>query len=110
MPDHVHLLIQGEKDDADCRSFISRSKQFSGFHYKKTFGEVLWQRYGYERTLRSDEATLSVARYIFENPLRAGLVHVVEAYPFLGSNVYSVAEVLEAVRLKPDTTYPYLSV
>jgi REP element-mobilizing transposase RayT len=105
MPDHVHLLIQGEADDADCRSFIKHSKQCSGFHYKKTFGERLWQRYGYERTLRSDEATLSVARYIIENPLRARLVHAVEAYPFVGSDVYSVSQVLEAVRLKPGNTY-----
>ena len=104
MPDHVHLLIQGDSEDANCRAFIRRSKQFSGFHYKKAFGKTLWQRYGYERTLRSDEATLSVARYIVENPLRAGLVRSVEDCPFLGSDVYRVSEILEAVRLKPDTT------
>ena len=105
MPDHVHLLIQGETDHADCRSFIKYSKQCSGFHYRKTFGERLWQRYGYERTLRNEEATLSVARYILENPLRAGLVSAVQDYAFLGSDLYSVSQVLEAVRLKPDTTY-----
>jgi len=32
----------------------------------------LWQRYGFERVLRDDEATLVVAKYILENPLRAG--------------------------------------
>ncbi len=61
------------------------------------FGERLWQRYGFERTLRSDESTLAVARYILENPIRAGLVERAQDYPFLGSGVYSIDEILEAV-------------
>jgi putative transposase len=109
MPDHVHLLVEGRSEDADCRRFISRAKQFSGFYYKKAFGETLWQRYGYERTLRSDEAALSVARYILENPVRAGLVESVEHYPFLGSDVYTLEEILDAVRLKPETTCAWRS-
>jgi len=58
MPDHVHLLIQGE-----------------------------------------DEATLSIARYIFENPLRARLVDKVEDYPFVGSTMFTTTQVLEAIQL-----------
>ena len=96
MPDHVHLLIEAQSEASDCRRFMTRAKQFSGFAHARRFGGRLWQRYGYERTLRSDEATLSVARYIIENPLRAGLVHAVEAYPFVGSDVYSVSQILEA--------------
>ncbi len=100
MPDHVHVLAVGTADDSNCRRFIGRAKQFSGFHYKTAFGESLWQRYGYERTLRSDEATLSVARYILENPVRAGLVTRVQDYAFSGSDMYSVDEILEAVQMK----------
>jgi putative transposase len=99
MPDHLHLLIEGQTDASDCRRFISRTKQFSGFHYQKAFGARLWQRYGFERVLRNDEATLSVARYIVENPVRAGLVHSVDAYPFVGSSDHAVAEILEAVQM-----------
>ncbi|MBI3050571.1 MAG: transposase [Acidobacteria bacterium] len=100
MPDHLHLLVQEQSDDSDCRQFIARAKQLSGFHYKKQFEDPLWQRYGFERTLRSEEATLSVARYILENPVRAGLVSRVQDYPFLGSDVYSIEEILEAVQMK----------
>ena len=98
MQDHVHLLVEGTSDDSDCRRFIARAKQLSGFHHTKQFGEPLWQRYGFERTLRSEEATLSVARYILENPVRAGLVTCVEEYPFLGSDVYTIVEILDAVQ------------
>jgi putative transposase len=99
MPDHVHLLVEGSADHSDCRRFIRRAKQCSGFHYKKAFAESLWQRYGYERTLRSDEATLSVARYVLENPVRAGLVARIEDYPFSGSGMYSIGEILEAIQM-----------
>jgi REP element-mobilizing transposase RayT len=50
--------------------------------------ERLWQPYGYEHVLRSDEATHAVVRYILENPVRAGLVEDVLDYPFCGSLVH----------------------
>ncbi len=99
MPDHLHLLIEGQRDDSDGRRFIARAKQFSGFYYKKTFGAVLWQRYGFERTLREEDATLGVARYILENPVRAHLASRVGEYPFFGSSVYTVDEIVEGVQL-----------
>ena len=101
MPDHVHLLVQGEHPNSDCRAFIKRSKQLSGFHYEKAFGRRLWQRYGYEHVVRSEEGVLSVARYILENPLRAQLVHDVRKYPFLGSGMYSVDDILDALPWSP---------
>ena len=101
MPDHVHLLVEGCTEDADGRLFIARAKQLSGFHFRRHFGVRLWQPFGFERTLRPDECVLGVARYIFENPIRAGLVARVHDYPFLGSNVYTVDEILEAIQLHP---------
>jgi len=101
MPDHVHLLIEAQSEASDCRQFIKRAKQFSGYYFKQKFGKALWQRYGFEHVLRDEEATLGVARYILENPVRAGLVARVEDYPFAGSTVYPVAEILAAVQMKP---------
>jgi putative transposase len=101
MPDHVHLLVEAQSDDSDCRQFIKRAKQFSGYYFKQKFCAPLWQRYGFEHVLRGDEATLGVARYILENPVRAGLVAGVEDYPFAGSMVYPIAEILAAVQMMP---------
>src|SRR5205085_11416504 len=97
MPDHVHLLAEAESDAADARRFISRAKQFSGFYYSKRFERILWQRYGFERVLRNDEDMLGVARYIFENPVRAGLVASPLDYKFSGSTRYTIHEILDAV-------------
>jgi putative transposase len=95
MPDHLHLLIEGVTADADLRRFVARAKQCSGFYYAQRTGCRLWQRYGYERVLRSDELTPVVARYILQNPVRAGLVARLEDYPFLGSGVWTLAQLLE---------------
>ena len=101
MPDHLHILIEARSEACDCLGFIKRAKQFSGYYFKQRFGTPLWQRYGYEHVLRGDEDTLSVARYILENPLRAALVASVDEYPFVGSTMYSVREILEAVEMRP---------
>jgi REP element-mobilizing transposase RayT len=91
--------VEGQSDDSDCRRFIARAKQYSGFHFQAVFGRRLWQRYGYEHVLRDDEAPVSVARYILENPVRAGLVAAVQDYPYSGSSVYSLEQLLEAVQM-----------
>lgn len=96
MPDHLHLLVEGQTEVSDCLSFIARAKQYSGFSYAKAFRDRLWQRYGFERVLREREPTLVVARYILENPVRAGLVRRIEDYPYVGSSVYTVRELIES--------------
>ena len=82
MPDHVHLLVAGEREDADLKRFSKLAKQYSGFYFRRSIGVALWQRYGFERALRGEEATAAVARYIVANPVRAGLVKAPGEYPF----------------------------
>jgi putative transposase len=93
MPDHVRLL-EGQSDASDCKRFITRSKQYSGFQFSQVRGGRLWQRYGFERVLRDDEDTLIVARYIVANPVRAHLAACVQDYPFVGSLVYSLDDLV----------------
>jgi putative transposase len=95
MPDHLHLLIEAHADQSDGLKFISKAKQLSGFHYKQRYRRPLWQRYAYEHVLRDEEKTRVVARYIFENPVRAGLVRSPQEYQFIGSDTHSVQQVLE---------------
>ena len=101
MRDHVHLAVESTSEQSNCLTFIARAKQYSGFHFQRSHGERLWQRYGYQRTLRGSEAVLSVARYILENPVRAGIVREPLDYPFLGSDTHPVHQILEALQLAP---------
>ena len=100
MPDHVHLLVEGTAEDSDGLRFIRNAKQYSGYYYQRSFGVKLWQRYGFERVLRHEEDSLAVSRYILQNPIRAGLATTAEEYPFLGSDVYPIEAISEAIQLR----------
>jgi len=99
MPDHIHGLVEGQHDAADFRKFVRMFKQQSSFHWKRTCGATLWQRSYFEHVLRDDEDGLRVAKYILENPLRAGLVARVEDYPYLGSMTLTVRDLLYSIQL-----------
>ncbi len=92
MPDHLHLLIEGEESDSDMKKFISSYKQQTGYYYKKENGSRLWQINYYEHVLRSVEDTKTVADYIFANPVRKGIVEDFIQYEFLGSFEFDINE------------------
>ncbi len=59
----------------------------------------LWQEGYYERVLRDDDASRDIARYIIANPVRGGLVTSPIEYPYSGSDVWTLQELLEDVML-----------
>jgi REP element-mobilizing transposase RayT len=97
MPDHAHLLVEGLTARADLRRFAKAAKQASGQAYARQAGRPLWQEGYYERVLRPNDDALGVARYIIANPVRAGLVVTPGEYPYLGSDVWTMDELLGSV-------------
>jgi REP element-mobilizing transposase RayT len=100
MPDHLHALTNATRDDADFRRFARVFKQCSSFAWKRTIGGELWQRSYFEHVLREDEDLCGVARYIIENPVRAGLVEDALKYPFIGSATLQVRDLLYSVQIR----------
>jgi len=98
MPDHMHLLVEGLREEADLRPFISEFKQKTAFTYKRLSGASLWQDGFHDHVLRSDECARAVARYLLENPVREGLVRHPLEWPYLGSERYTLRELMESVR------------
>jgi REP element-mobilizing transposase RayT len=96
MPDHSHLLVEGATDRSDLRRFVKSAKQQSGAAYALRHAEPLWQEGYYERVLRADEDLRGIARYILWNPVRAGLVRTPVEYPYIGSDVWSIEELIES--------------
>ena len=97
MPHHAHLLVEGLSIDCDFKRFAKMAKQRSGNAYARSRHKRLWQEGYHERVLREDDDARELARYIINNPVRAALVESPEDYPFLGSDVWSLAELLESV-------------
>jgi REP element-mobilizing transposase RayT len=104
MPDHFHALIEGERADANLQRFVRLFKQRSSFYWKRRSGAPLWQRGYFEHVLRAEEDTFDVARYILDNPVRAGLVSRPEDYPFLGSLTMTVRDLLYSVQISNRRT------
>ncbi len=85
MPDHVHLLL-GIGSASDLTSEIGRWKSLCSNVRRRIGGaERMWQRSFYDHALRKEEDVRVVARYILENPIRAGLVERSKDYPLSGS-------------------------
>ena len=93
MPDHVHFLIGANDSDADLIKFIKHFKQKTGYEFKKKHGINLWQRSFYDYILRKEESVIETVRYIFNNPVRKGLVKEFKEYPFLGSMVFDIRDI-----------------
>jgi putative transposase len=96
MPDHVHLLVYGTCAQADLPGFMNHFKKVTGFTYSRRFKRRLWQPGYHDRILRDDESTEATARYVLENPVRAGLARQLGAYPYAGSDLYDTQALLSA--------------
>ena len=106
MPDHVHLLVEGLDEHADLRRFAKMAKQRSGAsHAMSGFGR-LWQEGYWETVVRLDEDARKIVRYVFDNPVRAGLVTSPRDYPFLGSYAWTLDEILAANERRPGPLGP----
>ena len=90
MPDHLHLLLEGNDPNSDFKKFISEFKQITSFDYSKKFKKKLWQINYYEHILRKEEDTKTVVYYILDNPVRKGLVTYFKDYPFQGSYMFEL--------------------
>lgn len=82
MPDHVHWLFQllGRKSLAQVIKQFKAASSYSVNRYLKREG-ILWQKAYHDHALRDGEDIRGVARYIVDNPLRAGLVDTIGRYP-----------------------------
>jgi putative transposase len=81
MPDHVHLLVEIPKG-VSLEAFVRHFKQVSSHALKRKTGFEAWQISYYDHILRNEESMLDVACYIWDNPVRKGLVSGRAEYPF----------------------------
>ena len=81
MPDHLHLLVEGE----ELIDYVRKFKQITGYRFRQNTDRKLWQKSYYDHVLRDEESIRDVAYYIFNNPVRADLVENFTDYPYSGS-------------------------
>ena len=81
MPEHLHVEIVA---DPDLVLWVRLFKSATAAQAARLgLPGRLWQRGFYDRCLaRGDQTLADVARYILENPVRAGLVQRAEDWPY----------------------------
>lgn len=92
MPNHLHLLLTGESESS-LKDFMQLFKQKTEFYFRKRFGDRLWHLSYYDHILRKEESLKDVALYIFNNPVRKGLVNDFREYSHLGSSVFDINDI-----------------
>jgi REP element-mobilizing transposase RayT len=88
MPNHCHILVVSLADSSDLAKAVRAFKGTSTARTRPLGIRNLWQRDYYDHILRSSESFEAAAAYIFENPVRAGMVSHSYDWPFSGSFVF----------------------
>jgi REP element-mobilizing transposase RayT len=83
MPDHVHLLVLNI--DGSLVDFMRLLKGRIANGLRGDLPGTLWQRSFHDHLLRRSEDISRTLQYMFENPVRAGLVAEWTQYPWCGS-------------------------
>lgn len=78
MPDHLHALMSFPRHHLPFQRRLEKWKEWTA----KTLG-IRWQRGVFDHRLRGDAMREQKARYILENPIRRGLAHRMEQWPFV---------------------------
>jgi len=85
MPDHVHLLLW----DRGVTDFVRLLKgKMVPAGRRREAGRTMWQRSYYDHGVRKEESLEDIAVYIWQNPVRVGLVESGSDYPWSGSLVW----------------------
>ena len=83
MPDHIHMLIElGDKEPLSLVVQRIKSLLAVAINQERNKRQPVWQRGYYDHAIRTDEDVLMAARYIANNPIRAGLVAKIGDYPY----------------------------
>jgi putative transposase len=81
MPDHLHWLLTLQ--EGTLGGLMQRVKSRSAIAINASLGAAdrLWQRGYHDHAVRAEEDLPAMARYVLANPLGAGIVARLRAYP-----------------------------
>lgn len=94
MPDHLHLVLEGNSEDSDLWKTIVLFKQKSGFWLARNNKKIRWQKDFFDHIHRKEEDLKKHIFYVLNNPVRKGLVNDWKNYPFKGSLDFNLDEIV----------------
>lgn len=97
MPDHLHLILQGQAEQSDLYGAIVDFKHKAGIYLCRSRLLYRLQKNFYDHLIRSTNELASQLTYVAENPVRRGLVSHWQDYRFTGSLGISFDFVMDAM-------------
>lgn len=97
MPDHAHIMLMGLGPTSDLLGAMTKFKTLSGT-WLHGQGLPRWQKDFYDHVMRAGEDWRNHARYIAENPVRAGLASDWSVYPYTGSIGCDLQDIVSGFR------------
>ena len=84
MPDHLHAFVSAEGSESLAR-WVGSLKRHLARILRPDIGDgQVWQQGFFDHLLRHGESYAEKWDYVFQNPVRAGLVEVADEWPFSG--------------------------
>ena len=86
MPDHIHFFCTDAERGIGLSQFMQRWKEWTSKRLQREAGlsGPIWQKGFFDHLLRSDESYSEKWTYVRNNPVRAGLVHSPDEWPYSG--------------------------
>jgi len=89
MPDHMHILAEGRRPEANVLQFVRIFKIRTAFEFRKARKLRLWEKSFYDHILRRADAVEDVACYIWWNLVRKNLCSKPSEFAFSGCETIS---------------------
>jgi len=89
MPDHVHFFCAAREGAAELETFLKRWKEWTAKRLIRelNFPRPVWQLEFFDHLLRSGKSCEEKWEYVYQNPVRAGLVRRAEDWEYSGEIV-----------------------
>ncbi len=89
MPDHIHLLVKPQKELTLSKTMQGVTLCYTQYINKKyNKSGRLWESRYYSCIVDKENYLWTAARYIEQNPKRAGIVNIEEAYPYSSAKAH----------------------
>ena len=88
-PDHLHLELVGLSDTSDMIELLRDFKGVATVQARDLGIRNLWEKSSHDHILRDDDNHNAVAWYIFNNPVRKGMVKDPCDWPYSGSWMFN---------------------